>query len=185
MQRNRSKQNIKHVVQKPTAPSEYTLQKNVEFNGKIYSYIQNLNLLTESEQEELKECGWFQVGLPREVSLEILLQLQPGSFLVRQSETVKNSFALSMRVPSINGLPKLTHYLIEKSSNGYRFKGFSREFASIKCLVVHHSIIKGHLPVPLLLSRAQDLVIHNLIVEESPEIEQEIEEKSASCFCKK
>ena len=183
MHRNRSENTIKHVVQKPSAPSEYTLQKNVEFNGKIYSYVQNLNLLSQKEQEELRDCAWFQAGLPREVSLEILLQLKPGSFLVRQSETV-NAFALSMRLPSINGVPKLAHYLIEKSENGYRFKGFSREFPSIKTLVVHHSILRGHLPVPLLLSRAQDFVIQNLIVEESSESDTELE-KTSSCFCKK
>lgn len=183
MHRNRSENTIKHVLHKPSAPSEYTLQKNVEFNGKIYSYVQKINLLSQKEQDELKDCAWFQAGLPREISLEILLQLQPGSFLVRQSETV-NAFALSLRVPNVNNLPKLAHYLIEKSANGYRFTGFSREFPSIKTLVVHHSILRGHLPVPLLLSRAQDFVIQNLIVDESAESDTELE-KTSSCFCKK
>lgn len=183
MHRNRSESTIKHVV-RPSAPSEYTLQKNVEFNGKIYSYVQNLNLLSQKEQDELRDCAWFQAGLPRQIALDILIKLQPGSFLVRKSETTINAFALSLRLPNVNNLPNLAHYLIEKSENGYRFTGFSREFPSIKSLVVHHSILRGHLPVPLLLSRAQDFVIQNLIVDESSESDTELE-KTSSCFCKK
>ncbi|KAG5677945.1 hypothetical protein PVAND_007659 [Polypedilum vanderplanki] len=93
-----------------------------------------------------------------------------------------------MRLPNVGGKPKLAHYLIENSHNGYRFKGFTKEFPSVKSLIVHHSIIKGHLAVPLLLSRAQDFAMRNLVIEESSESENELQEKnnkSTSCFCKK
>jgi tensin len=146
-----------------------------------------LNLMTQKEQEELKDEAWFQAGMSRQISLEILLQLQPGSFLVRQSETAKNCYALSMRIPASYDMPKLAHYLIEKSRNGYRFKGFTKEFPSIKSLVVHHSIIKGHLAVPLNLTRPQDFAIQNIVYDEGQaESESDVEEsaKTTSCFCK-
>lgn len=185
MQRNKAanieikNKKLVNIVQIPSAPGEYTLQKNVEFNGKIYSYIQNFTFLTQKEQEELKEEPWFQVGLPREISLQILLQLPVGSFLVRQSETYTNCFALSMRAPSRLEDPKLAHYLIEKSSNGYRFRGYtSREFQSIKSLIVHHSILQGPLPAPLILCKSL-----NRLLKESTESENE-RKSTTSCFGK-
>lgn len=193
MPRRRAKKNsvklINMIQPQPSAPSEYTysLQRSLEFNGKIYSYIQNFNLLSEKEQEELKDSCWFQAGLQRSVVTEILLQLQPGSFIIRQSESASACFALSMRIPATDKtMPKLAHYLIEKTPNGYRFKGFLKEFALLKSLVVHHSIIKGHLPVPLVLSRAQDFAMSNLVIDVSSESESELHEKnkSTSCFCK-
>lgn len=182
MQRNKTASDIKNkkfvnIVQIPSAPGEYTLQKNVELNGKIYSYIQNCTFLAQTEQDELKEEPWFQVGLPREISLQILLQLPAGSFLVRQSETYQNCFALSMRAPSRNDDPKLAHYLIEKSSKGYRFRGFTREFPSIKSLIIHHSILQGPLPVPLILTKSL-----NRLLKEA-EIKNEVK-STTSCFCK-
>lgn len=183
MHRNKSvniEKKLVNIVQVPSAPSEYTLQKNVELNGKIYSYIQNFEFLTQREQEELKEESWWQVGLPREISLEILLQLSPGSFLIRQSETYPNCFALSMRAPSRIDDPRLAHYLIEKSSNGYRFRGFTREFPTIKSLVVHHSILPGPLPIPLVINKSL-----NRLLKESSENYNECDVKTTtSCFCK-
>lgn len=185
MHRNKIASDIKNknkklvnIVQIPSAPGEYTLQKNVELNGKIYSYIQNFTFLTQSEQEELKDEKWFQVGLPREISLQILLQLPAGSFLVRQSETYPDCFALSMKAPSRKDDPKLSHFLIEKSSNGYRFRGFTREFLSIKSLITHHSILQGPLPAPLILSKSL-----NRLLKEA-ENEREVKSSTTSCFCK-
>lgn len=164
------------LVQRPSAPSEYTLTKNspsenyrnFECNGKLYSSVWplNIDLLSLSEQDELKDAPWFQVGLPREVSLEILLQQPPGAFLMRLSESHRKCFALSLRVAPLDP-PKLAHYLIEKSHRGFRFKGNIKEFASLKSLVIHHSVLKEHLPIPLDLPRIPDTVLDNLIVYET------------------
>lgn len=157
----------------PTAPSDYTFTpqenyRNFECNGKLYSSVwpQKIELLSQSEQEELKNAPWFQVGLPREISLEILLQQMPGSFLVRQSESYKKCFALSMRVAPLEP-PKLSHYLIEKTNRGYRFKGYTKEFSSLKSLVIHHAFLKEQLPTQLIIPRAQGMTISNLIVYET------------------
>lgn len=183
------------LAQRPSAPTEYTLTKNFpaenyrnfEFNGKLYSSVwpQKIDLLTEKEQGELKSASWFQAGLPREISLEILLQQPPGCFLVRQSESHSKCFALSMRVAPIDP-PKLAHYLIEKSRRGYRFKGFMKDFSSLNSLVVHHSVLKEQLPTPLILPRVQDVLIHNLTVEDSEGNESEAEKTPTTlCFGRK
>lgn len=72
------------------------------------------------EQNELKGAAWFQAGIPREISLEVLSRQSPGAFLVRQSSTKPGCFALSLRVPP--PAPKVAHYLILRTSRGYKIK---------------------------------------------------------------
>lgn len=79
--------------------------------------IEGLSL---SEQNELKGAAWFQAGIPREISLEVLSRQSPGAFLVRQSSTKPGCFALSLRVPP--PAPKVAHYLIMGTSRGYKIK---------------------------------------------------------------
>lgn len=76
--------------------------------------------LSTLEQHELKGAPWFQAGLPREISLEVLSRQNPGAFLVRQSRTKPGCFALSLRVPP--PAPKVAHYLILKTNRGYKIK---------------------------------------------------------------
>lgn len=79
--------------------------------------IEGLSL---SEQNELKGAAWFQAGIPREISLEVLSRQSPGAFLVRQSSTKPGCFALSLRVPP--PAPKVAHYLIMRTIRGYKIK---------------------------------------------------------------
>lgn len=73
-----------------------------------------------AEQQELKDAPWFQAGIPRDISLEVLSKQTPGAFLVRQSSTKPGCFVLSLRVSP--PLPKVAHYLILKTSRGYKIK---------------------------------------------------------------
>lgn len=77
--------------------------------------------LTLSEQNDLKGAPWFQAGLPREISLEILGRQTPGAFLVRQSESKMGCFALSLRVPPPSPC-KVAHYLILRTQRGFKIK---------------------------------------------------------------
>lgn len=185
-------------VQRPSAPPDYTLAlnspqenyRNFEFNGKLYSTLwpESIDLLSQKEQDELKDAAWFHAGLSREVSLEILLQQPPGSFLVRQSESHMKCFALSMRVAPPSP-PKLSHYLIEKSHRGYKFKGYIKEFTTLKSLAVHHSVLKEHLQLPLILPSSRALRIPDMIVDKATIAQSEHEAlKSPSttlCFKRK
>lgn len=76
--------------------------------------------LSLNEQNDLKGAPWFQAGLPREISLEILTRQNPGAFLVRQSESKMGCFALSLRVPP--PAPKVAHYLIMRTQRGFKIK---------------------------------------------------------------
>uniref|UniRef100_A0A336LUA7 CSON004937 protein n=1 Tax=Culicoides sonorensis TaxID=179676 RepID=A0A336LUA7_CULSO len=103
------------------------------------------------EQNELKGASWFQAGIPREISLEVLSRQPPGAFLVRQSTTKIGCFALSLRVPP--PAPKVAHYLILRTIRGYKIKGFTKEFSTLTALITHHSVMPELLPVPLSLPR--------------------------------
>lgn len=72
------------------------------------------------EQHELKEEPWFQIGVPREISLEVLRRKEPGDFLVRESSTKPGCFALSLRAPP--PAPKVVHYLILRTPRGFKIK---------------------------------------------------------------
>lgn len=136
--------------------------------------IEGLSLI---EQNELKGAAWFQAGIPREISLEVLSRQSPGAFLVRQSSTKPGCFALSLRVPP--PAPKVAHYLILRTSRGYKIKvsfqnlnqttpfsiefffslkGFTKEFPSLRALITHHSVMPERLPIPLSLPRPQNIV---------------------------
>lgn len=82
--------------------------------------------LSLAEQLELKGAPWFQAGLPREISLEILSRQNPGAFLVRQSTSKAGCFALSLRVPP--PAPKVAHYLILRTQRGYKIKVCAKLF---------------------------------------------------------
>lgn len=110
-----------------------------------------IDSLSLSEQSELKGAAWFQAGIPREISLEVLSRQNPGAFLVRQSSTKPGCFALSLRVPP--PAPKVAHYLILRTPRGYKIKGFTKEFSSLRALITHHSVMPELLPVPLSLPR--------------------------------
>ncbi|XP_031619936.1 uncharacterized protein LOC116338666 [Contarinia nasturtii] len=107
------------------------------------------------EQTELKDAPWFQIGVPREISLEVLRRKNPGEFLVRESSTKPGCFALSLRAPP--PAPKVVHYLILRTPRGYKIKGCAKEFTSLKALITHHSVMPEQLPCPLALPRPKHL----------------------------
>ncbi|CAL4086986.1 unnamed protein product [Meganyctiphanes norvegica] len=109
--------------------------------------------LTPPEEPHLKSAAWFQAGIPREIALEVLSREPVGAFMVRESTSKPGCFALSLRVPRDFTVSGIAHYLIVKNSNGYKIKGFTKEFTSLTALITHHSVMPELLPCPLSLSR--------------------------------
>lgn len=98
-------------------PSNCAANSSPKIFGPNRKRIEGLSIV---EQNELKGAAWFQAGIPREISLEVLSRQSPGAFLVRQSSTKPGCFALSLRVPP--PAPKVAHYLILRTSRGYKIK---------------------------------------------------------------
>jgi len=104
------------------------------------------------DEAELKNAPWFQKGIPRDLSLEVLRREPEGSFVVRASNS-KNGLALSVRVPDNYHPEGIINYLIIRSPKGFKIKGCQKQFPTVTSLLVHHSVMPEMLPCPLLLNR--------------------------------
>ncbi len=54
----------------------------------------------------------------REIALEILVQQEIGSFIIRDSTTHPGCYALSVKVPKFENPTGISHYLIHRTKNG-------------------------------------------------------------------
>ena len=83
-----------------------------------------------------------------------------GSFVIRHSVTHRDQpgiLPLTVRVPrALNHGTGILHYLVVGSEGGWRIKGFSKVFPSLSALVVHHSVMKEHLPCRLVVESDRD-----------------------------
>ncbi|XP_050450917.1 uncharacterized protein LOC126851232 isoform X2 [Cataglyphis hispanica] len=111
------------------------------------------SLNNRNEEAELRKAPWFQAGIPREITLEVLSQEPEGAFMVRESTSKPGCYALSLRVPREFQPSGIAHYLIMRTNKGYKIKGFTKEFTTLTALITHHSVMPELLPCPLSLSR--------------------------------
>lgn len=93
--------------------------------------------------ESLNET-WYQPNMPRENVPVYLADQEIGAFLIRLSNSCRNCFALSIRVPYFANQNGIAHYLIIRSSKGYKLKGVEKEFKTLKSLVTHYSVMQGN-----------------------------------------
>lgn len=78
--------------------------------------------LNNKEEGELRTAPWFQAGIPREITLEVLGQEPVGSFMVRESTSKPGCYALSLRVPRDFQPTGIAHYLILRTNKGFKIK---------------------------------------------------------------
>ncbi|XP_041694379.1 tensin-4 [Coregonus clupeaformis] len=106
---------------------------------------------------------WFRPHINRVQAEAIVIDKEPGTFVVRDSTSFRGSFGLAMKVDQVNISPTgqpaegsselVKHFLIESSAKGVRIKGSSQEpyFGSLSALVFQHTITAYALPCKLLL----------------------------------
>ncbi|XP_034028069.1 tensin-2 isoform X2 [Thalassophryne amazonica] len=107
---------------------------------------------------------WYKPGISREQAIAALKEREPGSFLVRDSNSFQGAYGLALKVatppPNINNhsskvsdpLEQLVrHFLIETGPRGVKIKGCQNEpyFGSLSALVYQHSITPISLPCTL------------------------------------
>ncbi|KAK6627982.1 hypothetical protein RUM44_010464 [Polyplax serrata] len=80
------------------------------------------SLTGRAEEGELRAAPWFQAGIPREITLEVLGQEPIGAFMVRESTSKPGCYALSLRVPRDFQPSGIAHYLILRTGKGYKIK---------------------------------------------------------------
>ncbi|XP_041859733.1 tensin-2 isoform X2 [Melanotaenia boesemani] len=107
---------------------------------------------------------WYKPGISREQAIAALKEREPGTFLIRDSNSFQGAYGLALKVatppPNVNNhngkvsdpLEQLVrHFLIETSPRGVKIKGCQNEhhFGSLSALVYQHSITPISLPCAL------------------------------------
>ncbi|XP_034001161.1 tensin-2 isoform X1 [Trematomus bernacchii] len=107
---------------------------------------------------------WYKAGISREQAIAALKEREPGTFLIRDSNSFQGAYGLALKVatppPSANNhnskvsdpLEQLVrHFLIETGPRGVKIKGCQNEpyFGSLSALVYQHSITPISLPSAL------------------------------------
>ncbi len=85
----------------------------------------------------------------REQTETLLFEKNIGVFIIRKSETIRNCFVLSVKVPRYIHYTTISHYLIESSKRQYKIRGCKKVFPSLSALVLHCSMIRDSLPIVL------------------------------------
>ena len=111
-----------------------------------------------------KNKFWYKPTITREEAISLLRNQQPGTFIVRDSNSFPGAFGLALKVSSppqnVNNKSVsdphselVRHFLIEPTSKGVKLKGYSNEpvFASLSALIYQHTITALALPTKLVL----------------------------------
>lgn len=105
---------------------------------------------------------WYKPNMSREEAVDLLRNVVPGTFLIRNSTTYRNAFGLVLRVakPPAGvvtgpgyGDELVRHFLLEPTTRGVRLMGCTNEpiFTSLSAFVYEHSINQMSLPCTLLI----------------------------------
>ncbi|XP_042264808.1 tensin-2 isoform X1 [Thunnus maccoyii] len=115
---------------------------------------------------------WYKPGISREQAIAALKEREPGTFLIRDSNSFQGAYGLALKVatppPNVNNhsskvsdpLEQLVrHFLIETGPRGVKIKGCQNEpyFGSLSALVYQHSITPISLPCALKITE-KDLI---------------------------
>uniref|UniRef100_A0A3P8V368 Tensin 2b n=1 Tax=Cynoglossus semilaevis TaxID=244447 RepID=A0A3P8V368_CYNSE len=114
---------------------------------------------------------WYKPGISRDQAIAVLKDKEPGTFLIRDSNSFQGAYGLALKVatppPSasacglkVDPLEQLVrHFLIETGPQGVKIKGCQNEsyFGSLSALVYQHSITPISLPCALRIPE-KDLV---------------------------
>lgn len=106
-------------------------------------------VLKNSFQNLSVELKWMKENFSRNDSEQFLENQQVGVFVIRKSESIQNSYVLSVKVPVYVNPSQVSHYVLIKSKNGYHIRGCQKEFKDIEKLINHCSLIRDMLPVQL------------------------------------
>nr|KAF6472467.1 Src like adaptor 2 [Molossus molossus] len=85
--------------------------------------------------------GWLYEGLSREKAEELLLLPgnPGGAFLIRESQTRRGCYSLSVRLSRPTSWDRIRHYRIQRLDNGWLYISQRLTFPSLQALVDHYS----------------------------------------------
>jgi hypothetical protein len=153
----------KNVLRNSSSNANIKSYTNSTPSANRYSYVPVINKSDQfnTSNEDLNDVNWYHPNMPRENVQNYLANREIGSFIIRLSNTCKDCFALSIRVPYFANQNGIAHYLIIKNTKGYKLKGVDKEFKSLKSLITHYSVMQEILPVTLNINLSTSLCSNN------------------------
>ncbi|CDQ84520.1 unnamed protein product [Oncorhynchus mykiss] len=113
---------------------------------------------------------WYKPGISRDQAIAVLKDKEPGSFLIRNSNSFQGAYGLALKVAShpsnninnnivVDQEHLVRHFLIETGSRGVKIKGCQNEsyFGDLSALVYQRSLTPISLPCALCIPE-KDLV---------------------------
>ncbi|XP_051931906.1 tensin-2-like isoform X2 [Hippocampus zosterae] len=150
-----------------TLPATMTEQRQgyAQFSGSREDIRVNAKFVQDSSKY------WYKPGISRDQAIAVLKDKEPGTFLIRDSNSFQGAYGLALKVatppPNANvtgtkadAVEQLVrHFLIETGPRGVKIKGCQNEayFGSLSALVYQHSITPISLPCALRIPE-RDLV---------------------------
>ena len=115
----------------------------------------------ESSQSEYE---WYKENINRSDAEELLSNFDVGGFVVRKSESVKNAYVLSVKVPAYFSPKRISHFILIQDKNFIRFKGHDdKKFKDIDQLIAYCCNIRNILPVKLDSKLYQSKIHHKFV----------------------
>ncbi|KAL5969257.1 Tensin-1 [Taenia solium] len=116
---------------------------------------------------------WFRPSATRQEAIQMLINKEPGRFIIRASKSQPDSYALVVRVPlTAEDTEPVRTFLLNRVKGGdaVHLKGFESEpiFPSLAAFVHDHTIHQGALPVLLKLPMRSALSSNYLAGQQSP-----------------
>ncbi|KAL5104122.1 hypothetical protein TcWFU_006856 [Taenia crassiceps] len=116
---------------------------------------------------------WFRPSATRQEAIQMLINKEPGRFIIRASKSQPDSYALVVRVPlTADDTEPVRTFLLNRVKGGdaVHLKGFESEpiFPSLAAFVHDHTIHQGALPVLLKLPMRSALSSNYLAGQQSP-----------------
>ncbi|XP_077154134.1 tensin-2 isoform X2 [Ranitomeya variabilis] len=179
-------------AQPPTLPEKCHIPSSVEKLGtlgrpneqqaeKSPSSIKDIQLDIPPAANFVQDSSrfWYKPSISREQAIALLRSAEPGSFLIRDSNSFRGAYGLALKVssPPPNAVTQpckdpseqlVRHFLIETGPKGVKIKGSPIEphFGSLSALVSQHSVTPLSLPCRLrvpdkdLAEQSADVVVH-------------------------
>ena len=142
-------------------------QKDEKSNNEITHARMNLNRLTMTEEEILKDSEWYQPGFSRDIAEQVLQNRSIGSFFIRDSASQVGSFVMTVKVPAHMKSKGVANFLIEQLEDSYfRIRGFPSTFPALTDLVAHYGSVQEDIPCQLRLANDNPLFLRKLHIDQ-------------------
>nr|XP_033792170.1 tensin-2 isoform X2 [Geotrypetes seraphini] len=154
-----------------------TFSSSVADTATLTSDLQQENQINVKSVQDTSKF-WYKPSISRDQAIALLKDKNPGSFLIRDSNSFQGAYGLALKVatPPLSALnqpckgdPKeqlVRHFLIETGPKGVKIKGCQDEphFGSLPALVFQHAITPISLPCRLKIPSRDPM-------EENPEVQ--------------